>query len=101
MYFSDPINEIELDLKYHTESLPYSVAQQITNGWLPWGLGYFRYGFIPKNEIKGTITINNQKLTIVGKGYFEHIWGEFSFFYLFPSKRSIKKNNFNICKIYR
>ena len=91
MYFLDPNNNIKLDIKYHAESLPHWIAQQITDGWLPWGLGYYRYGFIPKNEIKGNINIDNKKFLISGKGYFEHIWGDFSFYYLFAYRRSIKK----------
>ena len=90
-YFLDLNNNINLDLKYNAKSLPYWVAQQITNGWMPWSFGYLRYGFIPKNEIKGSIIINNQKFAVNGKGYFEHIWGDFSFFNLYSSKRSFKK----------
>jgi hypothetical protein len=91
MHFLDSINNINLNLKYNAESLPYWIAQKITDGWLPWGLGFFRFGFILKNDINGTININNQKLSIIGKGYFEHIWGDFSFFYLSSFRRSIKK----------
>lgn len=91
MHFLDANNNINLNLKFHAESLPYWVAQQITNGWLPWGLGYYRYGFIPKNDIKGTINFNNKRFTVNGKGYIEHIWGDFSYLRLSSSRRSIKK----------
>ena len=93
VHSSEP--SLPYDISYHqnnhAESQPYWVAQQITKGWLPWGLGYYRYGFIPKNEIKGNIIINDKKYTILGKGYFEHIWGDFSFFYLSSAKKSFKK----------
>jgi hypothetical protein len=89
--FMDPNININLNLRIHAESLPYWIAQKITDGWLPWGLGNYRYGFIPKNEIKGKITINKQKLSIIGNCYFEHIWGDFSFYYLSAYKRSLKK----------
>ena len=91
MKLFDTSHEIDMKLEYQAKSQPYWVAQEITNGWLPWGLGYYRYGFIPKNEIKGTINIKNKQLSIRGEGYFEHVWGDFSFFYLLPSERSIKK----------
>ena len=101
MFFRDPKNNIDLDLEYHTESSPYWVAQQITDGWLPWGLGYYRYGFIPKNGLTGNININNKKFSIKGKGYFEHIWGDFSFTYLSPLKRSYIKTISTYVKLLR
>ncbi|KYK31981.1 MAG: hypothetical protein AYK22_00025 [Thermoplasmatales archaeon SG8-52-3] len=91
MYFFDLDNNINLNLKFHSNSLPYWVAQKITNGSLPWNLGYFEYGFIPKNKILGYIKINNNKFTLEGKGYFEHIWGNFSYISIFSSKVSLKK----------
>lgn len=100
MYFLDPTHNINLDLEYHSESKPYFIAQNITEGWLPWGLGYYRYGFVPKNNIKGTINIENKKISIKGKGYLEHIWGDFSFFYLSSSKRSIKKTISTYIKLF-
>ena len=90
MKFTDPLNNINLDLKYTAISNPYWVAKQITDGWLPWGLGYFRYGFIPNNKIKGTFTVDNKTFKISGNGYFEHIWGDFSFYHLTSSKKSLK-----------
>ena len=101
MYFTNPKDNINLDIKYNADSSPYWVAQQITNGWLPWGLGYYRYGFIPKNNIKGTININNKNFTIIGNGYLEHIWGDFSFTYLSPIKRSFIKTISTYTKLIR
>jgi len=91
MLFNDPKNNINLDIIDNAESSPYWVAQQVNNGWLPWGFGYYRYGFIPTNKIEGTITIKGKEFSIKGKGYFEHIWGDFSFLNLRKIKRSIKK----------
>jgi hypothetical protein len=77
MHFHDPKNEITLDLDYRAESLPHWVAQDITNGWLPMGLGAYRYGFIPKNDLSGALKIRDKTFTIKGTGYFEHVWGDF------------------------
>lgn len=77
MYFNDKKNNIKLDIKYQAEALPHWIAQDITDGWLPIGLGFYRYGFIPKGDLSGTIKINNKTFTIEGKGYFEHVWGNF------------------------
>jgi len=78
-HFRDPENDINIDFTLHAESLPHWVAQEATNGWLPMALGFFRYGFIPKNKLSGTIKIKDKILTIEGFGYFEHIWGDFSY----------------------
>jgi len=91
MKFVDPRNEIDLDITYHAESIPYWVAEQITDGWLPWGLGYLRYGYIPKNKIKGKFNIKGKKFTIKGEGYFDHVWGDFAFYYLSSAKKSTRK----------
>jgi len=79
MSFFDLNNNINLNLEYNSLSSPYWVAKKITGGLLPWGLGFLNYGFIPKNKIKGNIIINNKKLPFKGEGYFEHIWGNFSY----------------------
>jgi len=79
-HIKDQKNNIELDLKYNAESLPHWVAQDATNGWLPMGTGFYRYGFISKNSISGTMKIGNEIFTINGKGYFDHVWGDFSYY---------------------
>jgi hypothetical protein len=78
-FLNDKENDIILEFSYKALSNPHWVAQEITNGWLPWGLGKYRYGFIPKCDLNGTMRIRNKKYTIKGVGYFEHVWGRFSF----------------------
>ena len=70
-------DDIKLELSFHSESLPRWIAQDITDGWLPAGLGSYRYGFIPKNKVSGVITFKGRKYHLNGTGYFEHIWGDF------------------------
>ena len=77
MYFKDKENKIELDIKYHSESLPHWIGQDVANGWLPMGVGFYRYGFIPKNQLSGTMKIKDKMFTVKGKGYLEHVWGDF------------------------
>lgn len=77
IYCHDNENDIILDLKYHSDVLPHWIAQDLTNGYLPMGLGTFRYGFIPKNHITGSIKIKGKNFKIKGQGYFEHVWGDF------------------------
>ncbi|KYK34606.1 MAG: hypothetical protein AYK22_05190 [Thermoplasmatales archaeon SG8-52-3] len=77
MIFNDKKNDILLKVDSHADSLPHWIANEATNGWLPMGLGVFRYGFIPKNKITGTLHINNKVYKLRGHGYFEHVWGDF------------------------
>ena len=79
MRFRDPKNDITIDLKYSSESLPHWIAQEVTNGYLPMGLGFYRYGFIPKNRVTGTMKTKNETYRIEGQGYYEHVWGDFSY----------------------
>jgi len=79
MYFRDPKNNIDFDIKYSAESLPHWIAQDITNGWLPMSLGFYRYGFIPKCNLSGTMKTKDNIFSIEGRGYFEHVWGNFSY----------------------
>jgi len=90
-YIFVPAKDIHLNLKYHAESLPYWVAQQSTNGWLPWIFGYYRYGFIPNNKVEGTLKIHGKKFALKGHGYFEHIFGDFSFIKENKTQKSFKK----------
>lgn len=82
---------IGLHLWYHAESLPHWVTQQITGGHIPMGLGSYRYGFIPKGEISGTMNIDEKKFKVVGKGYYEHVWGNFSYTNQFRNLSEFKK----------
>lgn len=79
MKFIDKKHDIELKIDYHVESIPHWVAEEATNGWIPMGFGFFRYGFIPKGIISGTMKLGNKNLPIKGRGYFEHVWGNFSY----------------------
>jgi len=77
MFFNDKKNNILLRINYHADALPHWIAKDATNGWLPMGMGVYRYGFIPKNIITGTIQINKKTYKLKGQGYFEHVWGDF------------------------
>ena len=91
VHLHDPEHDIEIDIAFKAEAQPYWVAQEATNGWLPMGLGFFRYGFIPKVKISGTLTIKGKVFTIEGTGYFEHVYGSFSFRSPLSQKGNLKK----------
>jgi hypothetical protein len=79
MHLYDHDNKISINLKFLAKSLPHWIAQDITNGWLPMSLGFYRYGFIPKCDINGKMIIDGNIQILEGKGYFEHVWGNFSY----------------------
>jgi len=79
MRFHDPDHAIEIEFTAVAESFPYWVAQDITHGWLPMGIGFYRYGFIPKTRVSGIMNIQEKRFTIQGNGYFEHVWGSFDY----------------------
>jgi hypothetical protein len=78
IHIMDLKNKILFDFNFQAKSMPQWVAQSITDGWLPWGLGFYRYGFIPKLDVSGKIKIKNKTFNVEGIGYLEHVWGDWS-----------------------
>ena len=60
MFLKDLENNILFDFNLNAKSMPHWAAQDITDGWLTWGLGFYRYSFIPKLDFSGTIKIKNK-----------------------------------------
>ena len=79
IYINDKKNNIKLSTKFTAEALPRWIAQDITSGQLPMGLGYYRYGFIPKVKVSGKLIFNEKELNFAGRGYYEHAWGDMWF----------------------
>jgi hypothetical protein len=73
--YTDKENQIKVDLKYKAKATPFWIAQYITSGWLPAGLSFFRYGYIPKNDISGKVIFKGKDYKVTGKGYMEHVYG--------------------------
>ena len=90
MIIKDKKNNVVLDLHFKSRALPHWVLQDMTNGILPMGFGYYRYGFIPKCELTGTMKINNKKFTVSGLGYLEHVWGNWSYSNPFSTLKDMK-----------
>ncbi len=74
-YLNDTKNDIQLKLTFNAETAPHWIAQDITNGWLPLGLGHYRYGFIPKLTVNADMTFKKNTSALKGIGYYEHVWG--------------------------
>lgn len=73
------------DMYIKAKILPHWSAQDSTNGYLPFGLEYYRYGWLLNSDVTGFIQLNDKKHELEGKGYIEHAWGNWS--YSNPSQR--------------
>ncbi len=79
MKYSNPRDNILSHLFYHAEVYPHTVARDITNGYLPMGFGVYKYGYLPRIAVKGSIIVKDKKYNVNGTGYLEHVWGSFSY----------------------
>jgi hypothetical protein len=70
---------VTIDLRLNATTPPKWVADSISNAVLPMGLGSYRYGFIPRCEVVGTMTMDNETHSITGTGYYEHVWGNWTY----------------------
>ncbi|MBU0496748.1 MAG: hypothetical protein KKC68_09090 [Candidatus Thermoplasmatota archaeon] len=91
MHFVDPDKDIIIDFDLIAQAYPHWIAQDITKGWLPLGLGFYRYGFIPKNLLIGTIQLDGKIKPMEGIGYYEHVWGDFLYDNPLGNVKGIKK----------
>lgn len=91
MRFHDSKKDVELNMTFRAKAYPRWVAQDVTGGWLPMGLGFYRYGFIPKCEVSGTLVTKKKTYKIAGDGYFEHVWGDFTYHRAGAELSSLKK----------
>jgi hypothetical protein len=91
LHIEDETTSFSTDMILKAKILPHWSAQDITNGYLPVGLGHFRYGWILNCDLTGTITLNNEEHNIKGKGYLEHAWGNWSYSNPFKKFSDVKK----------
>jgi hypothetical protein len=79
LHVEDQNQELKVDIDYIARSLPHWIAQETTQGNLPIGLNFYRYGFLPYCDIIGNMTLQKESYNIKGKGYLEHAWGNWSY----------------------
>jgi len=91
MKFIDSEHDVETVLNYHAEVLPHVVGKDITDGYLPMGLGTYRYAYLPKIKVTGTIKQNGKTSKVEGTGYAEHVWGSFSYDNPFARNSQLRK----------
>jgi hypothetical protein len=79
IHIEDGKQDFIIDMMYRAKSLPHWVAQDVTNGKLPIGFNFYKYGFLPHCDTYGTLNLNNTSYEINGKGYLEHAWGNWTY----------------------
>jgi hypothetical protein len=79
LHVQDDEKGLLVDIDFQARSLPHWIAQDVTSGNLPIGLNYYRYGFLPHCDVKGTMTFQGTPMEVKGKGYLEHAWGNWSY----------------------
>jgi len=90
-YFSK--GKIEIYLKMERISPLKKVAGEIADD-IPFGLGYYNYTFTSKCMVDGWIKINGSKENFSGIGYYEHVYGNWSY------NKPLKFFSSNIIKDY-
>ncbi|MDH7506390.1 MAG: hypothetical protein QHH15_01180 [Candidatus Thermoplasmatota archaeon] len=88
LHYEDKNSDFLIDMDIKAKIPPHWSTQDLTNGYLPFGLDYYRYGWLLNSDVTGKIKLNDKIQEIKGKAYLEHAWGNFS--YSNPFKRSSK-----------
>ncbi len=91
VHIDDGKQEFMADIGYKAQSLPHWSAQNITNGFLPIGFDYYRYGWLLNCDISGKLNIGDKSYNIKGKGYLEHAYGNWSYKNPFQKLSGIKQ----------
>jgi len=91
LHFEEEKQSFHVDMKLESRSPPHWISQDITNGEIPIGLNFYKYGYIPNNKITGNMVFEGKKYSIEGKGYLEHVWGEWSYQNPFKKVSNVRK----------
>jgi hypothetical protein len=79
IHIEDNEKEFITDMNYKAKIFPHWSAQDSTNGYLPIGFDYYRYGWLLNCDLSGKLEINKKIFKIKGTGYLEHAWGNWSY----------------------
>lgn len=79
IHIEDDKHDFSADMKYKAKILPHWSAQDSTNGYLPFGFDYYRYGWLLNCDLLGNLKLRGKTHKIKGKGYLERAWGNFSY----------------------
>jgi len=91
VHIEDKEKDITVDMNYNAKIFPHWSAQDSTNGYLPIGLDYYRYGWLLNSDLSGSLKIKGNLHKIKGKGYLERAWGNWSYINPFQKLSGIRK----------
>jgi len=87
----DKKQDFKIDLDIKAKIPPHWSAENVTNGYLPIGLGYYRFGWILNSDLNGTLYLKGRNYSVKGIAYCEHAWGNWSYKNPFKDVSNIKK----------
>lgn len=79
IHIEDDKNDFTIDMTYDAKIFPHWSAQDSTNGYLPFGLDHYRYGWLLNCDLSGSLKFKGESYKIKGKGYLEKAWGNWSY----------------------
>ena len=79
IHLEDDEKNFILNIELNASSIPHWAMQEGGDGFIPWGLGWARYGYITNLDITGNFSMNGTRFNTTGVGYYEHAWGNFSY----------------------
>ncbi len=91
IHIEDEKKDLIAEINYNAKIYPHWSAQDSTNGYLPFGLDYYRYGWLLNCDLSGSLKFMEHTYKIKGKGYLEKTWGNFSYTNPFQKLSRFKK----------
>jgi len=91
IHIEDDKNDFSIDMTYNAKVFPHWSAQDSTNGYLPFGLDYYRYGWLLNCDLLGSLKFMGEQYKIKGKGYLEKAWGNWSYMNPFQKLSGFRK----------
>ena len=87
----DNKQDISANFNYKAKIFPHWSAQDSTNGYLPIGLDYYRYGWLLNCKLSGNLKLKEKSLKVNGTGYLERAWGNWSYTNPFKKLSGLRK----------
>lgn len=100
IHIEDDEQKFLSDMKFKAKIFPHWSAQDSTNGYLPIGLDYYRYGWLLNCDLSGTFKIKDEIQNIKGTGYIEHAYGNWSYANPFQKLSGIRKTISTYAKLF-
>jgi hypothetical protein len=97
---NDEEKQIFVDMTYNAKIPPHWSVQDISNGYLPFGLDYYRYGWLLNCDLNGTLKLKGESHKIKGTGYLEKAWGNWSYTNPFQKLSGFRRAFSTYCNLF-